>query len=228
MQTIHPAARRGDADHGWLKSRHTFSFANFYDPSRMGFGHLRVINEDRVTPGRGFGRHGHRNMEIISYVIDGALAHRDTIGTDGRILPGEVKIMSAGRGIQHSEMNASADDPVHFLQIWVLPNEAGGDPRYDQRDFGTDPGLKLVVSPDGRDGSLTMKQDADLWRLLLPKGDAATFEPKRNRVWVQVVHGELDVSGTRLRAGDGLAIEDPSTLEFTSHDDVNALVFDLL
>ena len=165
---IRRSDRRGHSDHGWLDSRHTFSFADYFDPAQVGFGHLRVVNEDRVDPGHGFGSHSHGNMEIVSYVLEGGLAHRDTLGTGAVIRPGEIQLMSAGRGVSHSEMNASPTDPVHFLQIWVLPREANTEPGYQQRTLPDRDGLVLLVSPDGRDGSLVIRQDAEIWRLRLP------------------------------------------------------------
>lgn len=225
---IRPASARGQADFGWLESRHTFSFGQYRDPKAMGFGHLRVINEDRVAPGKGFGTHPHRNMEIISYVVDGALGHRDSEGNAGVIRPGEVQLMSAGSGISHSEMNHSPDNPVHFLQIWVLPSKGRTAPRYAQKDFGTEPGLRLVVSPDGRDGSLQIGQDVDIHRALLTAGDAPRISLRHHRAWVQVVEGELEVNGARLTAGDGIALSEVEQLDLTAHTDVNALVFDLI
>ena len=226
---IRRSADRGHADHGWLNTRHTFSFANYYDRRFMGFSHLRVINEDQVTGGAGFPSHPHRNMEIISYVVEGALEHRDTLGTGSVIRPGEVQVMSAGRGVAHSEFNHDPDAPVHFLQIWVLPREANAEPRYEQRAFPTaEPGLTLVVSPDGREDSLTIGQDMDLHRLLLEPQQTAELALRRARSWVQVVRGTLEVNHTLLNAGDGLAITDASTLHFTAHEPAEALVFDLL
>lgn len=225
--SILKANDRGDADHGWLHSRHTFSFAGYYDPRRMGFSHLRVINEDRVDAGRGFGTHPHRDMEIVSYVIDGELGHRDTLGTGSVIRPGEVQLMSAGSGIAHSEMNPSPERPVHFLQIWILPAKAGTKPRYDQRDFGRDPGLRLVVSPDGRDGSLQIGQDTDIHRALLSAGTTTTLPLRHTRAWVQVVRGQLDVNGAQLRDGDAVAIEDASSIPLRADSEVEALIFDL-
>jgi redox-sensitive bicupin YhaK (pirin superfamily) len=228
MMEIRRSDARGHADHGWLDSRHTFSFASYHDPRYMGFGHLRVINQDQVEPGRGFGTHPHRNMEIISYVVKGALEHRDTLGTGSLIRPGEVQLMSAGAGISHSEYNASKTDTVEFLQIWVLPSEAGGTPSYQQADFGQTPGLRLVVSPDGRDGSLRIKQKTDLWRLLAAQGEATTLPITRARAWVQVVHGVLDVEGVRLYPGDGLSIIERPQLSLLAHEGpVEALIFDL-
>jgi redox-sensitive bicupin YhaK (pirin superfamily) len=225
---IRPAAQRGGADHGWLKTQHTFSFAGYYDPSFMGFGPLRVINEDRVAPGRGFGSHGHRNMEIVSYVLDGALEHRDTLGNGSVLRPGDVQRMSAGRGVTHSEQNASSEHPVHFLQIWVLPREGGGDPGYEQRHFEPAEGLLRVVSPDGADASLQIGQDVDIFRLQLPDGGVAEHAVARRRVWVQVVDGSLDVHGAQLSAGDGLAVEQAEQLRLVAGDSgAHALLFDL-
>ncbi|MCB9781136.1 MAG: pirin family protein [Alphaproteobacteria bacterium] len=233
MMEIRKATQRGHADHGWLDSHHSFSFAGYYDPRFMGFGDLRVINEDRVAPGRGFGTHPHRDMEIVSYVVDGALSHRDTIGNGSVIRPGEVQLMSAGRGIAHSEMNHDPAAPVHFLQIWLLPAATGTAPRYEQRFFDpAEGGVRLVASPDGRDGSLTIGQDVDLYRVLLGAGETAARPLRRRRAWVQVVRGTLEVEGALLQPGDGLAIdaradETPPTLRLTAHDDVEALLFDL-
>jgi quercetin 2,3-dioxygenase len=224
---IRKANDRGDADHGWLKSRHTFSFGGYHDPRHMGFGALRVINEDRVQPSRGFGTHPHRDMEIVSYVVSGELGHRDTIGTGSVIRPGEVQLMSAGSGIAHSEMNPSPTTPVHFLQIWLIPERNGTAPRYDQRDFGRDPGLRLVASPDGRDGSLRIGQDVDLHRALLPAGETANVALRHRRAWVQVIRGTLDVDGTALSAGDAAAVTDATALALRADSEVEALVFDL-
>ncbi len=221
---------RGRANHGWLDSRHTFSFADYYDPAHMGFGPLRVINEDHVAPSRGFGTHPHRDMEIISYVVDGALGHRDTLGNGSVIRPGEVQLMSAGSGIFHSEMNPAPDAPVHFLQIWIQPKRRGGQPRYAQKRFERDPAqpVQLVVSPDGADGSLVIGQDARIYRALLGKGQAVA-QPidGGRRAWVQVVRGTLVLGGEVLEAGDGAAITDTGTLPLEALADVEALVFDL-
>jgi quercetin 2,3-dioxygenase len=221
---------RGHADHGWLDTRHTFSFAGYHDPRFMGFSHLRVLNEDRVAPGAGFPTHPHANMEILSYVVEGGLAHRDTLGTGSVVRPGEVQVMSAGRGVAHSEFNASDTDPLHFLQVWFLPRQAGGAPRYDQKAFDTDVrGATLLVSPEGRDGSLTLGQDVDVWRILLDPAQTLEHPVRRDRAWAQVVKGAVDVSGARLQAGDGLAVVDADTLHLTAHDaPVEALLFDLI
>lgn len=230
QMAIRRAGERGHADHGWLDTHHTFSFAGYRDPRFMGFSHLRVINEDRVAPGRGFGAHPHRNMEIISFVVEGALEHRDTLGTGSVIRRGEVQIMSAGSGIAHSEYNASATEPVHFLQIWVLPDKGNTKPSYGQQTYDLDArGAALLVSPDGRDGSLVIGQDMDLWRVALNAEQTQDLALRRDRAWVQVISGEVEANGVLLRAGDGLALaergERPVVLKARS--EAEALVFDL-
>jgi redox-sensitive bicupin YhaK (pirin superfamily) len=227
MIVVRRSDARGHARHGWLDSRHTFSFADYHDPAHMGFSDLRVINEDRVAPGRGFGTHPHRDMEIVSYVVSGELGHRDTLGTGSVIRPGEVQRMSAGSGIAHSEMNPSPDAQVHFLQIWLLPARRGAPPSYAQADFGRDPGMRLVCSPDGRDGSLSLGQDVDLWRVLWPAGQSAAWSPRRPRAWVQVVRGPLAVGDVVLEPGDGAAITGEAALELRAVGEVEALIFDL-
>jgi redox-sensitive bicupin YhaK (pirin superfamily) len=227
--SIRRAAERGGADHGWLKTSHTFSFARYHDPRFMGFGPLRVINQDRVAPGRGFGTHSHNNMEIISYVTHGTLKHKDTIGTGSEIVPGEVQLMSAGRGIAHSEMNGSDIEEVRFLQIWIMPNQQGTPPRYEQKLFPLDKGIRLVVSPDGQDGSLTVGQDMALHRVLLAEGQVAEHSVQRRRVWVQIITGTLEVSGALLFPGDGLAVVEADTLSLRADSgDVEALIFDMI
>jgi quercetin 2,3-dioxygenase len=232
MITVRHAGERGIANHGWLDSRHTFSFGHYYDPKHMGFGPLRVINEDRVQPGGGFDTHGHRDMEIISYVLEGALEHKDSIGTGSVIRPGDVQVMSAGTGIRHSELNHSNQEPVHFLQIWVLPDEQGLKPRYDQKTFPDAEKrgrLRLVGSPDGRDGSIVIHQDADIYASLLDSGEAVThvFEPAR-KGWVQVVRGTVNVNGEAVSAGDGVAVKDEPGLTITARaNGSEVLVFDL-
>ncbi len=229
MMEIRRSNDRGRADHGWLDTRHTFSFAGYMDPRFMGFSHLRVINQDRVTAGRGFGTHPHRNMEIISYVVSGALEHKDTIGTGSVIRPGDVQLMSAGSGIAHSEFNHSQTDPVEFLQIWILPAEGGGEAGYQQHHFGREQGLTHVVSPDGSNDTLRVKQDMDLYKLVLAEGTEAVHALKRRRAWVQVIHGTLDANGALLQPGDGLAVVDDPELRLKSVEgEVEALVFDLL
>lgn len=228
MISIRRSTERGHVHMGWLDSHHSFSFGNYYDPRFMGFGHLRVINEDRVDPGEGFPPYSHRNMEIVSYVLDGALAHRDSTGTGSVIHPGDVQVMTAGRGIAHSEMNGSDTDPVHFLQIWLLPREGNTDPGYAERHFERADGLTLLVSPDARDGSLKIGQDVDLHRAILPAGQSASLPLRRNQAWVQVARGTLDVNGARLFPGDGAALTDTAVLELTAQEDAEALLFDLV
>jgi redox-sensitive bicupin YhaK (pirin superfamily) len=232
MIAVRPAAERGRADFGWLDSRHSFSFGDYYDPRHMGFGPLRVINEDRVKPGAGFDTHGHRDMEIISYVLEGALEHKDSIGTGSVIRPGEVQIMSAGTGIRHSEFNHSKSEPVHFLQIWLLPNRQALAPRYDQKAFpasGKRGRLRLVGSPDGRDDSILIHQDVRLYDSLLGNGETVTHPlAARRKSWVQVVRGAVDVNGKTAGAGDGIAIEDEPELTITARAEGSEfLVFDL-
>jgi redox-sensitive bicupin YhaK (pirin superfamily) len=209
---VRPSAERGRADHGWLDSRHTFSFADYYDQRHMGFGPLRVINEDRVEPSAGFPTHGHRDMEIISYVISGGLRHKDSMGNGSVIRPGEVQVMSAGAGVRHSEYNDSASEPVHFLQIWLMPDEEGLAPRYQQKAFADEEKagkLRLVVSPDGRDGSLSVRVDAELYATRLEAGQSVTHALKPGRLaWAQIVAGAATVNGAAVSAGDGVAIDD--------------------
>jgi redox-sensitive bicupin YhaK (pirin superfamily) len=230
MITIRKAGERGHFDHGWLDTYHTFSFADYYDPDFMGFRTLRVINEDRVAPGSGFGTHGHRDMEIITYVLEGELAHRDSMGTGSVIRPGEVQRMSAGTGVQHSEMNPSEKNPVHLLQIWILPGRRGQRPEYEQKNFseeGKAGRLRIVASPDGRDGSVTIHQDVKLYDGAIGDGDRLThaFEPGRHG-WLQVTRGEVEVNGKKLVAGDGAAISDESQIEISGRD-AGVLLFDL-
>ena len=225
------AAERGHADHGWLDSRHTFSFADYYDPSHMGFRDLRVINEDRVQPGRGFGTHGHRDMEIISYVLEGALGHRDSMGTGSTITPGDVQRMSAGTGVRHSEMNPSASEPVHFLQIWIIPERQGIKPGYEQKRFedaDKQGRLRLIASRDGRDGSITIHQDVDVYASVLKAGDHASraLRPGRH-AWIQVARGAVTVNGEPLEQGDGAAISDETALDIAASRDAEILAFDL-
>jgi len=229
---IRRSADRGTADLGWLLSRHTFSFADYYDPRHMGFGPLRVINEDRVRPAEGFGTHGHRDMEIISYVLEGALEHKDSIGTGSVIRPGEVQIMSAGTGIRHSEFNHSKTEPVHFLQIWIVPARQGIAPRYDQKAFPDAEKrgrLLLVGSSDGRDGSIVIYQNVELFASILNAGEQVTHTLQTGRKgWLQVVRGSIEANGRRLNAGDGAASEDEATLTVSGQvDSAEFLVFDL-
>ena len=216
MLAIRRANDRGHANHGWLDTKHTFSFANYYDARHMGFRGLRVINEDRVAPGQGFGTHPHRDMEIISYVLDGALEHRDSMGNGSVIRPGEVQRMSAGTGIRHSEFNASRSEPVHFMQIWILPRAAGITPSYEQRAFSDDERsdrLRLVVDPEGRDGALAINADARLYASILALGQSVTHELAAGRhAWMQVARGRVEVGGQQLGAGDGASTSDAGTL----------------
>jgi redox-sensitive bicupin YhaK (pirin superfamily) len=227
---IRKAADRGHFDHGWLDTYHTFSFADYHDPEFMGFRALRVINEDRVEAGRGFGTHGHRDMEIISYVLEGALAHRDSMGTGSVIKPGDVQRMSAGSGVLHSEMNASEREKVHFLQIWILPEKRGIAPGYEQKNFAPDDRrnqLRLVASPDGAEGSVTIHQDVRLYSALLDGGSSVSHDFGKDRHgWIQVARGEVEVNGARLSAGDGAAISDEPQVTI-SGTDAEVLLFDL-
>ena len=225
MIHVRKAAERGHFNHGWLDTYHTFSFADYYDPGFMGFRDLRVINEDRVAPGTGFGRHGHRDMEIVTVVLEGALAHRDSMGTGAEIRPGEVQRMSAGTGVLHSEMNASESEPVHFYQIWLLPERQGLAPGYEQKAFPPADGtLQLVGSRDGRDGSVTIHQDVDLYRGEVDGALRFEFRPGRYG-WLQVARGEMTLNGNALKAGDGAAIEDERDIEIGGKGEL--LLFDL-
>jgi redox-sensitive bicupin YhaK (pirin superfamily) len=228
---IRRAGERGRADHGWLDSRHTFSFGNYFDPEHMGFGPLRVINEDRVAPGGGFPTHPHRDMEIVSYVVDGALAHRDSLGTGSVIRPGDLQRMSAGTGIRHSEFNASNKDPVHFLQIWIIPERDGLTPSYEQRTFALEEKrgrLRLIGSRDGRSDSVTIHQDVDLFVSSLAPGEGVAHDLETGRIaWLQVVRGAVGVHGVELAAGDGAAISTAGPLRIAAHEDSDVLLFDM-
>lgn len=207
--TIRRANERGIANHGWLKSAHTFSFADYYDPKHMGFGVLRVINDDRVDAGQGFSRHPHRDMEIVSYVVSGALGHKDTLGTGSVIRPGEIQRMTAGRGIAHSEMNPSREEAVRFLQIWIVPAARNTDPSYQQQDFPYDPArpIDLMVTPDGEGGTVSIGQDVRIFRVRFDAaGEAKQALPAGRAAWAQIVKGTLRVNGEALSEGDGLAI----------------------
>lgn len=229
--TIRKAEDRGLADHGWLQSRHSFSFADYYDPNHMGFHSLRVINDDRVAPGEGFGTHPHRDMEIISYVVEGALEHQDSMGNGSIIRPHDVQRMSAGTGVDHSEYNPQTDQPAHFLQIWITPAETGVDPSYEQKHFPLEEKrnrLRLVVSPDGAQGSVTVGQDAKVYATVLEPGHRIqhALDPERH-VWVQVITGHLTVNGERLHTGDGAALETTDELVLIGIETSDVLVFDL-
>jgi redox-sensitive bicupin YhaK (pirin superfamily) len=231
MLTIRRAKDRGHADHGWLDSRHTFSFADYYDPRHMGFRTLRVINEDRVQPGRGFGKHGHRDMEIVSYVLEGALKHEDSMGTGSVIRPGDVQRMSAGTGVLHSEMNASDREVVHFLQIWLLPARPGVAPSYEQKTFGEAEKrgrLRLVASPDGVDGSITIHTDARIYATVLAPGERVDHSVANGRhAWIQVTRGRVRAADAELAAGDGASASDAGSLPIEAVEPAELLVFDL-
>jgi quercetin 2,3-dioxygenase len=230
MLTRRPAAERGHENHGWLDSFHTFSFADYYDPQHMGFRSLRVINEDRVAGRQGFGTHGHRDMEIVSYVLDGKIEHRDSMGTHGVLQPGDVQRMTAGTGVRHSEMNP-ADAPLHFLQIWILPEREGLEPAYEQRHFAPaerQGRLKLLVSKDGAEGSLRINQDVRLYGTLVSAGEqvAHTLPPGRH-AWLQVARGFGTLNGVAVQAGDGVAVSDERQLVLAAGVQLEALLFDL-
>lgn len=231
MIRIRKANDRGHADHGWLNTYHTFSFAGYYDPSFMGFRKLRVINEDRVEPGAGFPTHPHRDMEIITYILDGALAHRDSMGNGSVISGGEVQRMSAGTGITHSECNASKKQMVHFFQIWILPAQAGMTPGYEQKYFPVeekDGRLRLIGSPDGRDGSVMIGQDVNLYAALVRRGGVVLHSLPRGRyAWLQVARGSVEVNGTLLGPGDGAAVSGEDVLRMAGVDEAEFLLFDL-
>jgi quercetin 2,3-dioxygenase len=231
MIQIRRADERGHADHGWLDTNHTFSFADYYDPRFMGFRSLRVINDDRVAAGRGFGTHGHRDMEIISYVLEGALEHRDSLGTGSVLRPGDVQRMSAGTGVRHSEFNGSSTEPVHFLQIWIEPARRGVVPGYEEKRFSDDEkrnALRLIASRDGRDGSLRIEQDVSVYATVLDPGREVTHTLDAGRhVWVQVARGSAVLDGELLEAGDGVAISDERSIALVGETEAEVLLFDL-
>ena len=231
MISRRPAAERGATRTDWLDSRHTFSFSNYYDPRFVGFGDLLVINEDTVAPAGGFGTHGHRDMEIISYVVEGALEHRDSMGNSSVIRPGELQRMSAGTGVRHSEFNHSEDEPVHFLQIWITPEREGIEPGYEQREFSEEERrgrLRLVASRGGQDGSVTIHQDAEVYAATLGEGEEVTYEISAGRrAWVQLIKGSLELNGLELRAGDGAAVSDETRLVIRAAGPSELLLFDL-
>ena len=231
MLTKRRAEDRGTANFGWLDSRHSFSFGDYYDPEHMGFGPLRVINEDRVRGGGGFPTHGHRDMEIVTYVIEGALEHKDSTGGGSVIRPGDVQRMSAGTGIRHSEYNASTTEPVHFLQIWIVPEREGLSPGYEQKHLPAEArrgALRLVGSRDGRDGSVTIHRDVDLYAAVVAGGATVHHDVRPGRkLWLQVVRGSVTVNGTDADAGDGVAIDDAERLDITAKTEAEALLFDM-
>jgi redox-sensitive bicupin YhaK (pirin superfamily) len=229
--TVRRSSERGLADHGWLRSRHTFSFADYHDPAHMGFRSLRVINDDIVAAGRGFPEHPHRDMEIFSYVLEGALAHRDSLGNERILTPGQIQLMSAGAGVRHSEFNPSATEPTHFLQIWIQPREQGLRPSYTEWHpsprHADDPKV-LVISADGRDGSAGIQQDAEIFRILLEPGQSLQHEVREGRgIWLQIAEGSLAVNGIKLDSGDAAATEESGILTLTANSRTNALLFDL-
>jgi quercetin 2,3-dioxygenase len=229
--TVLPSSERFHTEAGWLDSRHTFSFADHYDPERLGFRALRVINDDRVEPGRGFGSHSHRDMEIITYVLSGELGHKDSMGNGSTIRPGEVQRMSAGTGVVHSEMNASRTEPVHFLQIWIIPDGSGHKPGYEQKMFSEAERrakLRVVASPDGRDGSVSIHQDALVHASLLEGGEHVSYSlPRGRHAWVQVARGAIELNGKQLKEGDGASVSDEERLEIEARDSSEVLLFDL-
>jgi len=229
--TLRRSSERGLADHGWLRSRHTFSFADYYDPSHMGFRSLRVINDDIVAAGRGFPEHPHRDMEIFSYVLEGALAHRDSLGNERILTPGQIQLMSAGTGVRHSEFNPSSTDSTRFLQIWIQPREQGLKPSYTEwhpSPRHADCPKVLVISPEGREGSACIQQDAEIFRILLEPGQSIQHEVREGRgIWLQVAEGSIVVNGITLATGDAAATEKSGTLTLTANSRTNALLFDL-
>jgi redox-sensitive bicupin YhaK (pirin superfamily) len=231
MLTVRKSQDRGYADHGWLKSFHSFSFANYYDPQHMGWGNLRVINEDRIAPGTGFGTHGHKDMEIISYVMSGNLAHKDSMGNVKGIPPGDVQRMSAGSGVMHSEFNHAPDETTHFFQIWIEPNVTGIAPSYEQKTFATSEksgALRLVASPDATDGSVKIHADARLYSGLLDGDQTATLQLAANRKsYVQLLQGEIEVNGTAITAGDAVLTDGERELKLSRGKNAEVLVFDL-
>jgi quercetin 2,3-dioxygenase len=231
MLNVRKSEERGYADHGWLKSRHSFSFGDYYDPNHVEFGVLRVINEDRVDPGEGFGTHGHRDMEILSYVLEGQLGHRDSMGNGSVIVPGDVQRMSAGTGVLHSEMNPSSSEPVHFLQIWIRPDAAGIAPSYEQKHFSAEEKrgrLRLVASENGADGSVRIHQDVRIYAGLFDGAERADLPlAAKRRIYVQLARGAVNANGVPLTAGDGLKITDAPTLTLSNGQAAEVLVFDM-
>jgi len=231
MITVRNADERGHANHGWLKSSHTFSFANYWNPDEQGFSDLLVINDDRVIAGKGFGQHPHRDMEIFSYVLEGALEHKDTLGTGSVIKPGDVQLMSAGSGVAHSEFNHSKSQPVHFLQIWIVPDVRGATPRYQQQHFSDDEKrgkLRLIISPEGKQGSLQVRQDARVYAGLFDGDEHATLTLADNRhAYVHVARGRIELNGQLLREGDGVRMRKEQMIELSNGRDAEVLVIDL-
>ena len=231
MITVRPAAERGHFDHGWLDTYHTFSFASYHDPRHMGFRSLRVINEDRVQPAEGFGTHAHRDMEILTWVLEGALEHKDSMGNGSVIRPGDIQRMSAGTGVTHSEFNPSREALVHLLQIWLVPRQRGLAPGYEEKRFPPEArrgGLRLIAARDGRDGAVTIHQDADLWTALLDPGESVRHTLDRGRYGgLHVARGRVTLNGVALEAGDGAAVSDVPAVEITAAAPSEILLFDL-
>jgi len=231
MLTIRKSKERGHFNHGWLNTYHTFSFDQYYDPRYMGFRSLRVINEDFVASGRGFPRHGHRDMEILTYILEGALKHEDSLGSGSVIRPGDVQRMTAGTGVRHSEENASAEESVHLLQIWIIPNADNLEPGYEQKAFTTEERrnqLRLIASSDGRDGSVTVNQDVSLFASILDDGQEVEYEMSLQRYgWLQVARGSIDINGERTEQGDGVVIVAESDLKIRANGPAEVLLFDL-
>lgn len=228
MIYLRKAADRGHANHGWLDSWHTFSFANYYDPNFMGFSALRVINDDVIDAGQGFGTHPHKDMEILTYVLEGAVEHQDSMGNKEQVPAGEFQIMSAGTGVRHSEYNPSETERLRLYQIWIIPEKNGIEPRYEQRRFDAAHGRQLVLSPDARDGSLKVNQDMELSRWALKKDEQAVYQIAADRnVWIQVVKGDVSINGTKATTSDGLAIRDEQALSIHADSDSEILLFDL-
>lgn len=228
---IRKANERGHANHGWLNSHHTFSFADYYDPAHLGFRSLRVINDDRIAPGQGFGTHPHRDMEIFSYVLEGTLEHKDSMGNGRQLKPGQIQLMSAGRGVTHSEYNPSAREPLHFMQIWIRPSEHGLTPSYTEwhpTPEQASAAKVLVISPDGREGSAVIHQDAEVYRVRLQPGQTVTHELRAGRgAWVQIAEGKLTLNGVELETGDGASTEEPGHLVLVASQPTEAILFDL-
>ena len=231
MIIVRPGAERGHFDHGWLDTYHTFSFASYHDPQHMGFRSLRVINEDRVKPGEGFGTHAHRDMEILTWVLEGALEHKDSMGNGSIIRPGDIQRMSAGTGVTHSEFNPSREEPVHLLQIWLLPRQRGLTPGYEEKRFAPETrrgGLRLIAARDARAGAVTIHQDADLWTALLEPGESVRHALEAGRhAWLHVAGGTVTANGVKLGAGDGAAFSDEKAIEVKASDRAEILLFDL-
>lgn len=230
MIQTRPAEARGRSRFDWLESYHSFSFADYQDPRHMGISNLRVINDDRVAPGRGFATHRHRDMEILSYVLEGALEHKDSMGNGSVIRPGDVQRMSAGSGVRHSEYNPSPDEPVHFLQIWLIPNRTGSEPEYTQQHFPIEERrgrLRLLASPDGRDGSIATQQDALVYGTLLAPGESVAYRLTGGRAYVHLARGKAELNAVPLGPGDGAALTDESELRLTGVEEAEALIFDL-